>query len=540
MAIATEQTGIGLSRYFSTPGVDPYDTVTWERRDARITNWATGAVAFEQLGVEVPSGWSVNATNILAQKYFRGTLGTPEREWSLKQVADRVVGAITEWGQKDGYFIDKAEAETFAAELKWLIVHQRAAFNSPVWFNIGVAGVPQQAAACFILAVDDSMDSILNWYVEEGHIFKGGSGSGVNLSKIRSSKEGLRGGGTASGPVSFMRGADASAGTIKSGGKTRRAAKMVVLDAGHPDVEDFIWCKAIEERKARALRDAGFDMDLDGRDSYSIQYQNANNSVRVTDEFMQAVVDDKDWELRAVTTGEVLKTMRARELFGQIAKAAWECADPGMQFDTTINKWHTAPNTGRINASNPCSEYVHLDNSACNLASLNLLTFLDSDGNFDVEGFKAAVAVVFTGQEILVGNADYPTKAIGDTSRRFRQLGLGYANLGALLMAQGLPYDSDGGRAWAGAITALMTGHAYAVSARTAARMGPSPATTKTGSPCSRCCRCTGPRWPGSTRNWSLPTCCPPPRRPGTKLSTRPNSTACATHRPASWLLPAP
>ena len=473
MAIATEQTGIGLSRYFTTPGVDPYDTVTWERRDARITNWATGAVAFEQLGVEVPSGWSVNATNILAQKYFRGTLGAPEREWSLKQVADRVVGAITEWGRKDGYFIDKAEAETFAAELKWLIVHQRAAFNSPVWFNIGVAGVPQQAAACFILAVDDSMDSILNWYVEEGHIFKGGSGSGVNLSKIRSSKEGLRGGGTASGPVSFMRGADASAGTIKSGGKTRRAAKMVVLDAGHPDVEDFIWCKAIEERKARALRDAGFDMDLDGRDSYSIQYQNANNSVRVTDEFMQAVVDDKDWELRAVTTGEVLKTMKARELFGQIAKAAWECADPGMQFDTTINKWHTAPNTGRINASNPCSEYVHLDNSACNLASLNLLTFLDSDGTFDVEGFKAAVAVVFTGQEILVGNADYPTKAIGDTSRRFRQLGLGYANLGALLMAQGLPYDSDGGRAWAGAITALMTGHAYAVSARTAARMGP-------------------------------------------------------------------
>jgi ribonucleoside-diphosphate reductase alpha chain len=473
MAIATEQTGIGLSRYFTTPGVDPYDTVTWERRDARITNWATGAVAFEQLGVEVPSGWSVNATNILAQKYFRGTLGAPEREWSLKQVADRVVGAITEWGQKDGYFLDKTEAETFAAELKWLIVHQRAAFNSPVWFNIGVAGVPQQAAACFILAVDDSMDSILNWYVEEGHIFKGGSGSGVNLSKIRSSREGLRGGGTASGPVSFMRGADASAGTIKSGGKTRRAAKMVVLDAGHPDVEDFIWCKAIEERKARALRDAGFDMDLDGRDSYSIQYQNANNSVRVTDEFMQAVVDDKDWELRAVTTGEVLKTMRARELFGQIAKAAWECADPGMQFDTTINKWHTAPNTGRINASNPCSEYVHLDNSACNLASLNLLTFLDSDGTFDVEGFKAAVAVVFTGQEILVGNADYPTKAIGDTSRRFRQLGLGYANLGALLMAQGLPYDSDGGRAWAGAITALMTGHAYAVSARTAARMGP-------------------------------------------------------------------
>ena len=473
MAIATDRTGIGLRRHFTSPGTDPYDTVTWERRDARITNWATGAVAFEQLGVEVPSNWSVNATNILAQKYFRGTLGTPEREWSLKQVADRVARAIAEWGKMDGYFADRAEAETFEAELKWLIIHQRAAFNSPVWFNIGVPGVPQQASVCFILSVDDAMDSILNWYVEEGKIFKGGSGAGINLSRIRSSKEGLRGGGTASGPVSFMRGADSSAGTIKSGGKTRRAAKMVILNADHPDIEDFIWCKAIEERKARALRDAGFDMDLDGKDSYSIQYQNANNSVRVTDEFMQAVLDDKDWELRAITTGAVLETMKARDLFRQIAKASWECADPGMQFDTTINKWHTAPNTGRINGSNPCSEYVHLDNSACNLASLNLLTFLNDDGSFDVEGFKAAVEVVFTGQEVLVGNADYPTKSIGDTSRRFRQLGLGYANLGALLMAQGLPYDSDAGRAWAGAISALMTGHAYTVSARTAARMGP-------------------------------------------------------------------
>ncbi|HUB71063.1 MAG TPA: vitamin B12-dependent ribonucleotide reductase [Acidimicrobiales bacterium] len=473
MAIAPERTGIGIRRYFTTAGTDPYDSVTWERRDARITNYATGAVAFEQLGVEVPSGWSVNATNILAQKYFRGTLGMAEREWSLKQVADRVVDTITAWGLKDGYFVDKAEADTFQAELKWLVIHQRAAFNSPVWFNIGVQGVPQQASACFILSVDDSMDSILNWYVEEGKIFKGGSGAGINLSRIRSSKEGLRGGGTASGPVSFMRGADASAGTIKSGGKTRRAAKMVILNADHPDIEDFIWCKAIEEKKARALRDAGFDMDLDGKDSHSIQYQNANNSVRVTDEFMQAVLDDKDWELRAVSSGEVLKTMKARALFRQIAEAAWECADPGMQFDSTINRWHTASNTGRINGSNPCSEYVHLDNSACNLASLNLLTFLDQDDLFDVEGFKAAVECVFTAQEILVGNADYPTKPIGDTSRRFRELGLGYANLGALLMAQGLPYDSDAGRAWAGAITALMTGHAYAVSARTAARMGP-------------------------------------------------------------------
>jgi ribonucleoside-diphosphate reductase alpha chain len=473
MAIAPERMGIGIHRHFTAPGEDPYDTVTWEGRDARITHFATGNVAFEQTGVEVPVGWSVNATNILAQKYFRGTLGAPEREWSLKQVADRVVDTITRWGGKDGYFVDDEEAEAFRAELKYLIIHQKAAFNSPVWFNIGVEGVPQQSSACFILAVDDSMDSILNWYTEEGVIFKGGSGAGVNLSKIRSSREGLRGGGTASGPVSFMRGADASAGTIKSGGKTRRAAKMVILDAGHPDIEDFIWCKAIEERKARALRDAGFDMDLDGKDSHSIQYQNANNSVRVTDEFMQAVLEDADWPLRAITTGDVLQTMRARDLFRQIAKAAWECADPGMQFDTTINKWHTASNTDRINASNPCSEYMHLDNSACNLASLNLLTYLDDDGTFDVAGFQAATEVVFTAQEILVGNADYPTEKIADNSRRFRQLGIGYANLGALLMAQGLPYDSDAGRAWASAITALLTGHAYATSARTAARMGP-------------------------------------------------------------------
>jgi ribonucleoside-diphosphate reductase alpha chain len=873
MAIAPQRLGIGIRRHFTTEGVDPYDEVIWERRDARITNFRDGSVAFEQPGVEVPASWSVNATNILAQKYFRGTLGTPEREWSLRQVVDRVVDTITAWGTKDGYFVDSAEAQAFQAELKHLVVNQKAAFNSPVWFNIGVRGVPQQASACFILAVDDTMDSILNWYVEEGTIFKGGSGSGINLSRIRSSREGLHGGGTASGPVSFMRGADASAGTIKSGGKTRRAAKMVILNADHPDVYDFIWCKAIEERKARVLRDAGFDMDLDGKDSHSTQYQNANNSVRVTDEFMQAVVDDADWHLRAVTTGEVLETIKARELFRQISKAAWECADPGMQFDTTINKWHTAPNTGRINASNPCftgdslvhtdkglirfrelfdranrgesfgvythdatnpdaparrvevttpeafmitglneivrlrfsngaevrctpghriftenrgyvearelatddrvkaldlpteavnadpalpvptdpeayrakgdhkaelhfpeawteefahylgwlvgdgstsgvttttiygtpedrtfalprhqelieainghrelkvseqengtaqlrisrrqfkrflealglgsvtdpnktipwaveqapsfavsaflrglfdadgcavlnpekgsyvglgstsrdllkgaqlllttlgvsssiykihtgsetghlpyvtkageertygrsptfdlritsgsisefaarvgfslpskhetlqeilashtfynvdrtvrlversddgveltynlseprnhsyvvngivvrncSEYMHLDNSACNLASLNLLKFLEEDGSFDVDGFKAAVEVVFTAQEILVGNADYPTEKIAATSRRFRQLGIGYANLGALLMAQGLPYDSDEGRAWAGAITALMTGHAYATSARTASRMGP-------------------------------------------------------------------
>jgi ribonucleoside-diphosphate reductase alpha chain len=473
MAMAPEQTGIGIRRYFTTDGVDPYDEVLWEHRDARITNYRDGSVAFEQLDVEFPVSWSQNATNIVAQKYFRGTRGTSERESSLRQVVDRVVDTITEWGRLGGYFVDGREAEVFRAELKHLVVNQKAAFNSPVWFNIGVDGVPQQASACFILAVHDTMDSILNWYVEEGNIFKGGSGSGINLSRIRSSQEPLKGGGTASGPVSFMRGADASAGTIKSGGKTRRAAKMVILNVDHPDVEEFIWCKAREEQKARALREAGFDMDLDGRDSHSIQYQNANNSVRVTDEFMEAVERGDDWELRAVTTGEVVRRLPARELFRQIAEAAWQCADPGLQFDTTVNRWHTAAATGRINASNPCSEYMHLDNSACNLASINLLAFLDEDGRFDVDGFTAAVEVVFTAQEILVGNADYPTASIAETSRRFRQLGLGYANLGAMLMALGLPYDSGEGRAWAAAITALMTGHAYAVSARTAARMGP-------------------------------------------------------------------
>src|ERR1022692_1902631 len=473
MAIAPQRIGIGIRRHFTTEGIHPYDEVRWELREARITDYRNGAVAFEQLGVEVPATWSVNATNILAQKYFRGTLGTPEREHSLKQVIDRVVDTITTWGAQDGYFGDEEEARIYSDELKHLILHQKAAFNSPVWFNIGVAGVPQQASACFILSVEDQMDSILNWYTEEGTIFKGGSGAGVNLSRIRSSQELLKGGGTASGPVSFMRGADASAGTIKSGGKTRRAAKMVILDSDHPDVEDFIWCKALEERRARVLRDAGFDMDLDGTDSYSIQYQNANNSVRVTDAFMEAVIDDRDWHLTARTDGSVIRTVSARDLFRQISHAAWECADPGMQFDTTINEWHTAPNEGRINGSNPCSEYMHLDNSACNLASLNLMKFLNDDDSFDADSFKAAVQAVFTGQEILVGNADYPTDSIADTSRLFRQLGLGYANLGALLMAKGLPYDSDEGRAWAAAITALMTGQAYATSARTAARMGP-------------------------------------------------------------------
>ena len=463
---------IGLRRLFTSAGVDPYDEIVWERRDARITNWLDGSVAFEQLDVEFPITWSLNATNIVSQKYFRGTVGTPERERSLKQVVDRIVDTITDWGIADGYFAGD-EAEVFRAELKYILVTQRAAFNSPVWFNIGVAGVPQQASACFILAVDDEMPSILNWYREEGLIFKGGSGAGVNLSRIRSSFELLEGGGTASGPVSFMRGADASAGTIKSGGKTRRAAKMVILDADHPDVEQFVWAKAIEERKARVLAGAGFDMGLDGADSFSVQYQNANNSVRVTDEFMQAVVDDADWDLTAVTTGEVLRTVKARQLWREIAEAAWECADPGLQFDTTINRWHTAPDHGRITASNPCSEYFHVDNSACNLASINLLKYLQDDGGFDVGAFTHTIDTVFTAQEILVGRADYPTEKIGDTTRALRQLGLGYANLGALIMALGLPYDSDEGREWAAAITSLMTASAYAASARTAARIGP-------------------------------------------------------------------
>ncbi len=477
MSLAPERLSIGITRHFTTPGVHPYDQVVWERRDARISNWKDGSVAFEQLDVEFPASWSLNATNIVAQKYFRGTLGTPERESSLKQVIDRVADTITTWGIEGGYFVDADEAESFRSELKFILVTQRAAFNSPVWFNIGVKGVPQQASACFILSVDDTMDGILNWYREEGTIFKGGSGSGVNLSKIRSSYELLNGGGTASGPVSFMRGADASAGTIKSGGKTRRAAKMVILNVDHPDVEEFVWCKAREERKARVLRDNGFDMDLDGADSFSIQYQNANNSVRISDDFMQAVLDDTDWTYKAVLDGAPVRTVRARDLWRQIATASWECADPGLQFDTTINKWHTAHATGRINGSNPCSEYMHLDNSACNLASINLLKYLDldsvGDDSFDVEAYMHTVEVIFTAQEILVGRADYPTEPIGDNSRKFRQLGIGYANLGALLMALGLPYDSVEGRAWAASLTSLMTGHSYATSARTASRMGP-------------------------------------------------------------------
>ena len=477
MTLASERNSLlavaGLPPDGGDAADDPVNNIAWERRDARLLDHRDGSVAFEQLGVEVPASWSQNATNILAQKYFRGPLGTPEREWSLRQVVDRIVGAIARWGDGDGYFADRSEVSLFRAELSHLLYTQKAAFNSPVWFNIGVAGVPQQASACFILSVDDTMESILEWYAEEGRIFKGGSGAGVNLSRIRASTEPLSGGGTASGPVSFMRGADASAGTIKSGGKTRRAAKMVVLDADHPDVEDFIWCKAREERKSRALAAAGFDMGLDGVDAGSVQYQNANNSVRVTDEFMQAVADGGDWQLTARTDGRVVKTVPARAILRQIAEAAWECADPGVQFHTTINRWHTAARTGPITASNPCSEYVHLDDSACNLASINLLKFLDEHGRFDVDGFRRAVQLVFAAQEILVGHADYPTRAITETTRAFRQLGLGYANLGALLMALGVPYDSDEGRAVAASITALMTGEAYLTSTRLAERAGP-------------------------------------------------------------------
>jgi ribonucleoside-diphosphate reductase alpha chain len=473
MSLTDRPFGVGLRREFSTPGVDPYETIEWGVRDARITDYRDGSVSFEQLGVEFPLSWSVNASNIVAQKYFRGPLGSPEREHSLRQVIDRVVDTIVMWGDRDGYFTDDHERETFSSELKTILVTQRAAFNSPVWFNIGVPGVPNQASACFILSVDDSIDSILNWYREEGIIFKGGSGAGVNLSAIRGSDELLKGGGTPSGPVSFMRGADASAGTIKSGGKTRRAAKMVILDVDHPDIEEFIECKSREERKARALAQAGFDMDLDGADSYSVQYQNANNSVRVSDEFMAAVAADSEWPLVSRTTGEPVRVVRARDLMRKIATAAWECADPGIQYDTTINRWHTASSTGRINGSNPCSEYMHLDNSACNLASLNLLSFLSEDGHFDVGAYESAVSTVLLAQEILVGNADYPTELIGKTTRRFRQLGLGYTNLGALLMALGLAYDSPLGREWAAALTSLMSGRAYATSARVSQRMGP-------------------------------------------------------------------
>ncbi|MEV5209124.1 vitamin B12-dependent ribonucleotide reductase [Micromonospora sp. NPDC053740] len=464
--------GLKIERVWTTEGVHPYDEVSWERRDVVMTNWRDGSINFEQRGVEFPESWSVNAANIVTTKYFRGAVGTPEREWSLKQLIDRVVTTYRTAGEEYGYFADPADAEVFAHELTWMLLNQVFSFNSPVWFNVGTPS-PQQVSACFILAVDDSMDSILDWYKEEGLIFKGGSGSGVNLSRIRSSRELLSSGGNASGPVSFMRGADASAGTIKSGGATRRAAKMVIIDVDHPDIQEFVVTKAREEDKIRALRDAGFDMDLGGSDIVSVQYQNANNSVRVSDEFMSAVENGKGFDLRGRLDGSVIETVDAKNLFRSISQAAWECADPGLQYDDTINDWHTCPETGRITASNPCSEYLHLDNSSCNLASLNLMKFLRADGGFEVEKFVKSVEFVITAMDISICFADFPTEKIGETSRAYRQLGIGYANLGALLMATGLPYDSDQGRSVAAAITSLMTGTAYRRSAELAGVVGP-------------------------------------------------------------------
>jgi len=464
--------GLTIERIYTNEGVHPYDEVKWERRDVVQQNWKTGETVFEQRGVEYPDSWSVNASTIVTTKYFRGALGAENREWSLKQVIDRVVLTYTKAGKEHGYFATDKDAEIFEHELTHMLLHQIFSFNSPVWFNVGTAQ-PQQVSACFILSVDDTMDSILNWYREEGMIFKGGSGAGLNLSRIRSSKELLKSGGTASGPVSFMRGADASAGTIKSGGATRRAAKMVVLDVDHPDIEEFIETKVNEEDKIRALRDAGFDMDLGGKDIISVQYQNANNSVRLSDKFMQAVEKGEQFGLTARATGEVIETVDARALFTKIAQAAWACADPGVQFDDTINDWHTTPETGRINASNPCSEYMSLDNSSCNLASLNLMKFLKSDGSFDAKSFGKAAELIITAMDISICFADFPTEAIGDTTKAYRQLGIGYANLGALLMASGLAYDSEGGRALAGAITSLMSGITYKRSAELAGIVGP-------------------------------------------------------------------
>ncbi len=473
---ATQTTGdsrarLALRRYFTTPGVHPYDEVTWEKRSAGIQAEG-GQAVFEQDDIEVPETWSQLATNVVASKYFRGQLGSPRRENSVKQLIDRVVLTLRRWGDEEGYFADESEGDTFAAELTHLLLTQKMAFNSPVWFNMGTRDSPQ-SSACFILSVDDTMNSILSWIGKEGVIFKGGSGSGVNLSRIRSSREALSGGGTASGPVSFMRGADSCAGAIKSGGTTRRAAKMVILNADHPDIADFVGCKANEEKKAWALGEMGYDMGLNGEAWQSIQFQNANNSVRVSDEFMLAVEAGEDWTTKAVTTGEVMDRMKARDLMRDIAEAAWVCGDPGMQYDSTINRWHTCPNSGRINGSNPCSEYMHLDNSACNLASLNLMKFVDEDGAFLVEDFQQAVDTTIAAMDIIVTRSGYPTPEIGDNARKFRQLGIGYANLGALLMSHGLAYDSDGGRAYAGAVTALMTGRAYEMSTRLAERMGP-------------------------------------------------------------------
>ncbi len=463
--------GLAVPRYFTSPGSDPYSEVTWEYRSASITN-EHGELVFSQSQVEVPIFWSQTATNVVVSKYFRGPLGTPQRESSVRQLVGRVVNTIADWGIKDGTFATAEDAESFRAELAHLMLMQKASFNSPVWFNVGIEAKPQ-CSACFILSVKDTMESILDWYKTEGMIFKYGSGSGINLSPIRSGQEQLAGGGTASGPVSFMRAADASAGVIKSGGKTRRAAKMVVLNADHPDIEKFIRCKWDEERKAWTLVDAGYSSSIDGEAYSSVYFQNANNSVRATDEFMQAVLEDKPWDLKGVASAETMQTVRAQELMRLIAEATWHCGDPGMQFDTTINRWHTCPNTGRINASNPCSEYMHLDDSACNLASLNLMRFIDDNGHFHVSDFRAAVRTTTLAMDIIVDNSSYPVAKIGENARAYRELGLGYANLGALLMALGIPYDSDSGRAYAATITALLCGEAYRTSTEIAGVKGP-------------------------------------------------------------------
>ncbi|MGH9451658.1 MAG: vitamin B12-dependent ribonucleotide reductase, partial [Terriglobia bacterium] len=497
--VAPIKRGVTFRRFFTKAGVHPFDEVAWELRTASIQN-EKGKTIFEQRDVEAPKGWSMTATNIVASKYFHGKLGTPERETSVRQLVSRVADTIAGWGVDGGYFRGPEDAQAFCDELTHLLVRQKAAFNSPVWFNCGLWHKYQrsskgtgwywdaassevkketeayrhpQCSACFINSVSDDLESILTLAKTEGMLFKWGSGTGTNLSPIRSSIETLSGGGIASGPLSFMKGYDAFAGVIKSGGKTRRAAKMVILNIDHPDVVDFIECKAKEERKAWTLVDAGYDSSLDGEAYSSIFFQNANNSVRVTDDFMKAVVNDQDWVTRRVTNGEPLQTYRARDLMNKISQAAWQCGDPGMQFDTTINKWHTSKATARINASNPCSEYMFLDDSACNLASLNLMKFQTRDGKFDVEGFRHAVDVVTAAQEIIVDNASYPTEKIARNSHDFRPLGLGYANLGAMLMANGLPYDSDAGRDFAAMITAVMHGQAYLTSSRIAAEVGP-------------------------------------------------------------------
>src|SRR5262245_15130570 len=467
---SSDVTGLEFERYFTKEGVDPFDEIDWELRSAVIAN-ERGELVFEQRDVEFPRFWSQQATNIVVSKYFRGLIGSPERERSVKQLIGRVVDTITMWAREQGYFASEDDLQAFSDDLKHLLVYQKGSFNSPVWFNCGFEKAPQ-CSACFINSVQDTMDSILTLAKTEGMLFKFGSGTGSNLSAIRSSREVLAGGGTASGPVSFMKGFDAFAGVIKSGGKTRRAAKMVILNADHPDIVEFINCKVEEEKKAWALIDAGYDGSFTGPAYASVFFQNSNNSVRVTDEFMRAVLDDSDWQTHAVTSGEVMDTYKARDLMRQIADATWVCGDPGMQFDSTVNEWHTCPNTARINASNPCSEYMFLDDSACNLASINLMKFLREDGEFDAQAFGKACETFITAQEILVDNASYPTRSIERNSHDYRPLGLGYANLGALLMSRGLPYDSDAGRDYAAALTALMTGEAYAQSARIARDQG--------------------------------------------------------------------